>query len=102
AGCAVALRLSHSSLVTAVRGDSNAAPSGQRLRSIFTVAEVALAVTLLVGAVVMLRSVQQLLAVDPGFATEKRLSMRLALPATSYPKGENVVSFYETLRNRVS
>src|SRR5215470_8603909 len=72
----------------------------QRLRSIFIVAEVALAVALLVGAVAMFRSVQYLLQVNPGFSVDKRLYMKLSLPQEAYPKSENVVNFYEDLRHR--
>src|SRR5262249_40376318 len=61
AGGAAALRVSRNPLAGAVGRDSANAPASQRLRAIFIVAEVALAVALLVGAVTMLRSVQQLL-----------------------------------------
>jgi putative ABC transport system permease protein len=101
AGGAVVFRLSRDPLADTVRLDSASAPSSHRLRSIFIVAEVALAVTLLVGAVTMLRSVQQLLRVNPGFLADKRLSMALSLPQAADPKSENVATFYESLRNRV-
>jgi predicted permease len=101
AGGAVAFRLSRNPLADAVRRDSAAAPASQRLRSVFIIAEVALAVTLLVGAVVMFSSVQHLLQVNPGFSVDKRLYMKLSLPAAAYPKPENVVHFYEDLRDRV-
>jgi putative ABC transport system permease protein len=100
-GGAVVFWLSRNPLAHAVRGDSAAAPTSQRLRSMFVVAEVALAVTLLVGAVVMLQSVQRLLKVDPGFVADKRLTMGLSLPPAAYPKPQDVARFYETLRNRV-
>src|SRR5262249_17637003 len=73
----------------------------QRLRSVFIVAEVAFAVTLLVGAVAMFRSVQHLLRVNPGFSVDKRLYTKLSLPQAAYPKPENVVKFYEDLRDGV-
>ncbi len=102
AGCAVVFRRWRIPLADAVRRESATAPSSQRLRSIFIVAEVALAVTLLVGAVVMLRSVQQLLRVNPGFSADKRLALKMSLPQSAYPKPENVSAFYETLRDRVA
>jgi predicted permease len=102
AGGVVVFRLSRNPLARAVQRDSASAPASQRLRSIFTIAEVALAVTLLVGAVTILRSVQELLRVNPGFVTDKRLSMNLSLPQEAYPKSENVATFYESLRNRVA
>ena len=102
AGGVVVFRLSRNPLAGAVHRDSASAPASQRLRSIFTISEVALAVTLLVGAVTILRSVQQLLQVNPGFVTDKRLSMNLSLPQEAYLKSENVATFYESLRNRVA
>ena len=102
AGGIVVFRLSRNPLARAVHRDSASAPASQRLRSIFTIAEVALAVTLLVGAVTILRSVQQLLRVNPGFVTDKRLSMNLSLPQEAYLKSENVATFYESLRNHVA
>jgi putative ABC transport system permease protein len=102
AGSAAIFRLWRDPLADAVRRDSATAPANQRLRSIFIVTEVALAVTLLVGAVTMLRSVQQLLRVNPGFMTDARLSMRLSLPQATYRRPENVAAFYESLRNRVA
>jgi len=102
AGGAVVCRLSRNPLADAVRRDSASAPASQRLRSIFIVAEVALAAALLVGAVTMLRSVQQLLRVNPGFLADKLLSMNLSLPQAAYPKSENVATFYENLRNRIA
>src|SRR5215831_18693495 len=102
AGGVVVFRLSRNPLAGAVHRDSASAPASQRLRSIFTISEVALAVTLLVGAVTILRSVQQLLQVNPGFVTDKRLSMNLSLPQEAYLKSENVATFYESLRNPVA
>src|SRR5262245_7475416 len=102
AGGIVVFRLSRNTLARSVHRDSASAPASQRLRSIFTISEVALAVTLLVGAVTILRSVQQLLRVNPGFVTDKRLSMSLSLPQEAYLKSENVATFYESLRNRVA
>src|SRR5262249_54899223 len=102
AGGAVVFRLWRHPLTDAVRRDSASVPANQRLRSSFIVAEVALAVALLVGAVAMLRSVQQLLRVNPGFLTDNRLVMALSLPQAAYMKSENVAAFYENLRDRVA
>src|SRR5215510_10102476 len=102
AGSAAVFRLSRNPLADAIRRDTASAPASQRLRSMFIVAEVALAVALLVGAVAMLRSVQQLLRVNPGFQTDNRLVMNLSLPQSAYPKSENVANFYENVRNRVA
>jgi len=51
--------------------------AGHRLRGSFVVTQVALALVLLAGAGLVLRSFQKLVAVDPGFRTERVLSMSL-------------------------
>jgi putative ABC transport system permease protein len=56
----------------------------RRLRQMFVVAEVALAVVLLVGAGLMLRSFAALRAVNPGMDTTNVLTVRVALPGTKY------------------
>ena len=51
--------------------------AGHRLRASFVATQVALALVLLAGAGLVLRSFQKLVAVDPGFRTERVLSMSL-------------------------
>ncbi|MGH7551570.1 MAG: ADOP family duplicated permease [Longimicrobiales bacterium] len=58
---------------------------GRRFRSALVVAEVALAVTLVIGAGVLLRSFWTLASVDPGFETAQVLKVEYQLPATRYP-----------------
>jgi len=53
---------------------------GQRLRRTLIVVEVALAVVLLVGAGLMIRTVQHLDAIDPGFNPSQVLSARVSIP----------------------
>jgi putative ABC transport system permease protein len=55
-------------------------PRSQRLRSGLIVAEVALAIVLLVGASLMIQSVRRLMAIDPGFDPESLLAMHISLP----------------------
>ena len=55
-----------------------------RTRSILVVAEVGLAVVLLVGALLLARTFLRLLAVDTGFRTENVLTMEVALPRQAY------------------
>jgi len=71
------------------------------LRSALVVAEIALALVVLVGAGLMLRSFQQLSAVDPGFRTSGLLTAELALSPRSYPTAERRVDLYRRLLERL-
>ncbi len=68
--------------------DSSEAPR-RRLRNALVVAEFALAVMLLAGAGMLVRSFMNLMAVDPGFRTENLLVAPLRLPA-SRPAGDTI------------
>jgi putative ABC transport system permease protein len=75
--------------------------AGARARKLLVIGEVALAVILLVGSGLMLRSVAELQEVDLGFDAENVLTMRLSLPAADYPEPQDVGAFYVTLLERV-
>ena len=57
----------------------------QRLRATLVVAEVALAIVLLIGAGLMIRSVQKLTAIDPGFTPDSLLSLNASIPRLPAP-----------------
>jgi len=83
-------------------GHSTSAARGtRRLRGTLVVSEIALAVLLLVGAGLMIRSFQHLLEVSPGFQPQHLLSMGLSPPAKTYPDGAPLNTFYQELLNRV-
>jgi predicted permease len=58
-------------------------PTSQRLRSSLVVAEVALAIVLLVGAGLMIQSVRRLSAIDPGFDAASLLTVHVSVPRVS-------------------
>src|SRR5260370_14423417 len=72
-----------------------------RLRRIFVAAEAALAVLLLAGSGLLLRSFVKLLQVDPGFRSEGVLTLQVALPSAKYPKPEQAGAFFRELVDRV-
>jgi putative ABC transport system permease protein len=73
----------------------------QRFRNALVVVQMALAVLLLVGAGLMLRSLWSLQRIPIGFDPANVLTMRVSLPTTSYPSPEQVAGFYERLVDRV-
>jgi putative ABC transport system permease protein len=74
----------------------------QRTRSVLVLAEVALAFVLLAGAVLLLRSFERLLRVDPGFTAERVLTVRVTLPRIKYADEVRWLAFGEQLLQRVS
>ena len=74
---------------------------GARLRGAFVVAEVALALILLVGAGLLIRSFVRLQSVSPGFRAENLLTMRVVLPASKYPEDHQSVTFFKTAVERL-
>jgi putative ABC transport system permease protein len=69
----------------------------RRLRAAFVAAQFALALVLLVGSGLLLRSFLNLRAVDPGMDTRGVLSFSVRLPDARYPDYERVRAFYDEL-----
>ncbi|MDP9122579.1 MAG: FtsX-like permease family protein, partial [Acidobacteriota bacterium] len=72
-----------------------------RARTLLAATEIALAVVLLLGATLLLRSFAKLLEVDPGFRPAHLLSLQIALPANIYADGNHIQSFYEQVLARI-
>ncbi len=64
--------------------NSSGTPGHQRMRAVLVVTELALSATLLVGAALIVRSVQRLQQVDPGFRTTNLYTAQLSLPRSRY------------------
>jgi len=75
---------------------------GSRVRDALVVAEIALAIVLLTGAGLMLRSFGQLLRVDPGVDVERVLAGRIALQGQRYESDESRAQFYERLNAKLA
>jgi putative ABC transport system permease protein len=69
----------------------------RRLGSLLVVLEVALALVLLIGGGLMLKSFLHLINVDPGFDTRNVLTLDIGLPGPRYPEPRQQMRFYEQL-----
>jgi putative ABC transport system permease protein len=76
-------------------GRTGSASRGRRTRSALVVLEVALALMLLVGAGLLLRSFRLLLDVNPGFDPSRTTTMRLSLPGVRYGAEGTRAQFFE-------
>jgi putative ABC transport system permease protein len=72
-----------------------------RLRNGLVMAEVALAVVLLICAGLLIQSFARLGRVQPGVRTERLFTARLQLPSAAYPKNENIIAFYDQFLTRI-
>ena len=101
---APAFRALRVDLTDALKDGGQGVSSGgarQRFRNGLVVVQMALAVLLLVGAGLMLRSLWSLQRIPIGFDPSNVLTMRVSLPAAGYASSEQVVGFYERLLDRV-
>jgi putative ABC transport system permease protein len=71
------------------------------LRNLLVVTEIALALVLLVGAGLMMKSLLKLLSVDPGFNPDHLLTMSISLPGAKYPEDSQLIAFHQQLLARV-
>lgn len=81
---------------------SSAGRERHRARNVLVVSQMALALILLVGSGLMLRSFQALRSVDPGFEPEGVLTVRISLPLAEYQDVDGVLAFHDQLRDRIS
>jgi putative ABC transport system permease protein len=75
--------------------------SGQKTRSALVVAEIAVALIVLVGAGLMIQSFRRLLEVNPGFRTKGLLTARFTLTPALIPQPPQVLAFQRRLQERV-
>ena len=75
--------------------------SSHRLRSVLVISEMALAVMLLVGAGLMLKSLHRVLATDPGFDPHNLLTGVVSLPQNKYSDGPRQLAFQQQILSRI-
>jgi predicted permease len=103
-GLAPALQISSLPLQHGLREGGRSATSGraqQRLRELFVTMEFAMALVLLVGAGLLIRSFAKLLVTDPGFRPDRVLTMSLPLPYNAYPRAAQIREFYQRLLEQI-
>jgi predicted permease len=102
-GILPALRVSRLDLVTSLnQGGRSGIRSGRRLRDALVVSEVALAIVLLAGAALLLRSFEKLLHLDPGYRADHVLVVRTPLPRQKYETFAPRAAFYSEVLARVA
>jgi putative ABC transport system permease protein len=100
-GMLPALSSASASIAAAARAGSRASRDGQRLRSLLLVSEVALALVLLVGAGLLLRSFSSLIAQRPGFDATRLLTGSVTLNGDRYASITNRALFWEAFEERM-
>jgi len=104
-GLAPALQTSHTNLQETLKDGSRSGAAdfaGRSLRRGLVVAEVALSLTLLIGAGLLIKSVGRLQGVDPGFDPHNVLVFNLNLPAAKYPTDTAQRLFTDQLMPRLN
>jgi putative ABC transport system permease protein len=83
-------------------GRSGSSGISSRYRGALVASEVALALMLLVGSGLLIRTVRALLGADQGFRRDHLLTLQITLPGDKYSKPEQAIAFCRDLLNRVS
>jgi putative ABC transport system permease protein len=82
-------------------GRKSSVGSGHRLRNALVTSEIALAVVLLIGAGLMMKSLLRLLETDIGFKTQNLLTMTVVAPPGKYADANRQVEFNDQLSKRI-
>jgi putative ABC transport system permease protein len=83
-------------------GGRGVSTSAGWMKNLLLVAQVALALLLLIGAGLLVRSFAQLLRVDPGFDPHNVLTMNVSLPTIKYATAERQIAFFDEVLRRTS
>jgi predicted permease len=101
-GLAPALQASRPDVIPELKETAmTGGPRGRRLSGMLVIAQLALTTTLLIGAGLLVRTMQRLGAIDPGFDTESVLALSLDLRSQGYAEAKGR-QFYQQLTERVA
>ena len=87
-------------LKESARGSTDSTRS-RRIRGSLVVSEIALALVLLIGAALLLKSFMHLQSINPGFNTQNLLTAQIALPEMKYKEGEQRSAFFQQAMERI-
>jgi len=95
----------HASISETLKEGGRSSSAGRRrriVRSAFVVAQIGLALVLLAGSGLLIRSFIRLAGVDPGFDASHLLSFKVSLPSSKYSTDPARLAFFEQLLERIS
>jgi predicted permease len=104
-GVAPAFLASRANLTTSMKeagAPSTQSGAARRSKGALAVVQMAMAIVLLIGASLLVRSFERLLRVDPGFNSVNVLMARTHLDGTSYPEDADIVRFQDELLDRLA
>ena len=103
-GMTPALTVLRENTASFLKDDSARSTPGRRAgatRAVLVVSETAIAVVLLIGAGLLLKSFVQLQSVNPGFTPDHVLTAQISLPAVRYASAPTRIAFWSRLAERV-
>ncbi len=103
-GLVPAWQASHVDLNSSLKSGTRTGGGGEgkgRVRNALIMAEVAVALVLLISAGLLIQSFARLGRVQPGLRTDRLLTARVGLPDVTYPKNENIIAFFDQFMPRV-
>ena len=101
-GLVPALQLSGRAPAMVLRDDARTASGRSPLRALLVVGELAVALVLLTGAGLLIRSFVLLQRVDPGFATDRLLTFQVRMEGPQYAEAQTRLSFVKNVVDRLS
>lgn len=86
----------------AAGGRATGSVASNRFRGALVASELALALILLIGTGLMIRAFWKLSEVHTGFRPEGLLTLRVNLPATTYPQPQNIERFWDAVQQKIA
>jgi putative ABC transport system permease protein len=104
-GLAPALNVSRADLNELLKEGSTRSSSGfgrQRLLDLVVICEIALALLLSIGSVLMIQTFLRVTSTDLGFAPQNLLTMKISLSKLKYPNSDRQTHFYQQVLRRIA